>query len=264
MNLAQHIDAVNQKNEKALSVFLTAGFPFKNTFTDTALSVLDSGADLLELGIPFSDPLADGPVIQHSSQVALENKINIRSVLEYTSKIKSKTSKPIVLMGYANPVLNYGRERFFSDALDAGADGIIIPDVPVNEYEDFYGCNTGGLDTVMLTTPYSSVERIEKADELSRGFIYCVSVYGTTGERTSFSKEAIDALKKTRRIVRKNKMLIGFGISSPESIRSIAPFSDGVIVGSAIIKKLFEFRGGRDLSVVTDYVRSLKEACLGC
>ncbi|MGE5353169.1 MAG: tryptophan synthase subunit alpha [Acidobacteriota bacterium] len=262
MTLSEHIDAVNKRNEKALSVFLTAGFPFKNNFTDTALSVLDAGADLLEVGIPFSDPLADGPVIQHSSQIALENKVNIKSVLEYTSEIKSKTSKPVVLMGYANPVLNYGTEKFFLDASNAGADGVIIPDVPLDEYDDFYEANNGLLDTVMLTTPYSSLERIKKADELSRGFIYCVSVYGTTGERVSFSEETLQALKETRKVIKKNKMLIGFGISSPESIRSIAPFSDGVIVGSAIIKKLFEVSMGGSFSEVTDYVKSLKEACL--
>ncbi|MCU7496159.1 MAG: tryptophan synthase subunit alpha [Ignavibacteria bacterium] len=262
MNLSQYIDDVNKKEEKALSVFLTAGFPFKDIFADTALSVLDSGADLLELGIPFSDPLADGPVIQHSSQVALENKVNIKSVLEYTSKIKSKTSKPVVLMGYANPVLNYGREKFFSDAADAGADGVIIPDVPIDEYDEFYESNRGLLDTVMLTTPFSSAERIRKADELSRGFVYCVSIYGTTGQRTSFSKETLQAIEETRKMIKKNKMMIGFGISSPESIRSIAPFCDGVIVGSAIIKKLFELDKGKGLSEIADYVKDLKEACM--
>ncbi|HEX2868204.1 MAG TPA: tryptophan synthase subunit alpha [Ignavibacteriales bacterium] len=263
MRLNEYIDNVNKKNEKALSVFLTAGFPDKKNFTDIALSVLEAGADLLELGIPFSDPLADGPVIQHSSQIALENKINIKSVLEFTSEIKSRSQKPVVLMGYANPVLNYGRKNFFTDALNAGADGIIIPDVPIDEYDAFYEEGIQGLDTIMLTTPYSTEERIKKADELSRGFIYCVSVYGTTGERTNFSKETLEALGKTRKIVKNNKMLIGFGISSAESIRSISPYSDGVIVGSAIIKKLFEFLKGGNLSIVTDYVRSLKDACLG-
>lgn len=263
MQLDQYIDNVNKKNEKALSVFLTAGFPDKKNFTDIALSVLEAGADLLELGIPFSDPLADGPVIQHSSQIALENKINIKSVLDYTSEIKSRCQKPVVLMGYANPVLNYGRENFFTDALNAGVDGVIIPDVPIDEYDAFYEESNQEIDTIMLTTPYSTEERIKKADELSSGFIYCVSVYGTTGERTNFSSETLEALRKTRKIVKKNKMLIGFGISSAESIRSISPYSDGVIVGSAIIKKLFEFSRGGGLSAVTDYIRSLKDACIG-
>lgn len=263
MQLDEYINSVNKKNEKALSVFLTAGFPDKKYFTDIASSVLDAGADLLELGIPFSDPLADGPVIQHSSQIALENKINIKSVLEYTSEIKRRSQKPVVLMGYANPVLSYGRKNFFTDALNAGVDGMIIPDVPIDEYDAFYEESSHKPDTIMLTTPYSTEERIKKADQLSNGFIYCVSVYGTTGERTSFSKETLEALERTRKVVKKNKMLIGFGISSAASIRSISPYSDGVIVGSAIIKKLFEFHKGKDLSLVTDYVSSLKEACKG-
>ncbi|MDP4172587.1 MAG: tryptophan synthase subunit alpha [Bacteroidota bacterium] len=262
MRLCDHISEINKKDEKALSVFLTAGFPEAKNFSDLAISILDSGADLLELGIPFSDPLADGPVIQNSSLIALENKVNIKKVFEYTSAIKQKADKPIVLMGYANPIVHYGVENFFSDALNAGANGVIIPDVPIDEYDSFYGCGSKGLDTIMLTTPYSTEERIQKADELSSGFIYCVSVYGTTGERVNFSEETIEVLSKTKSIIKKNKMLIGFGISSAESIKSIAPVCDGVIVGSAVIKRLFEYREDKNLSKVTSYISSLKEACI--
>lgn len=261
MRLAEHIDLINKRNEKALSVFLTAGFPERSGFSDIACSILDSGADLLELGIPFSDPLADGPIIQYSSQAAIENKVNIKTVFQYSSEIKFKANKPVILMGYANPILNYGTKNFFNDAVNSGADGVIIPDVPLDEYESFFSCKNSDLDSIILTTPFSTEKRIKRADGLSSGFIYCVSVNGTTGERTGFSPETIEALSKTRSIITKNKMLIGFGISSAESIRSISPVCDGVIVGSAIIKRLIEYRNKNSFSPLYKYITELKEAC---
>ncbi len=257
--LKEYIQSINNKNEKALSIFLTAGFPDKQNFVDLACKVFEAGADILELGIPFSDPLADGPVIQHSSHLAIQNGINIKDVLVYAKAIKSKKNKPIVLMGYANPILNFGKTNFFRDASAAGVDGLIIQDVPIEEYDSFFQ-DQKDLDIILLTTPTSSEERIRKIDETSKGFVYCVSVTGTTGIRKDFSEETLNSLKATHSIV-KNKMLVGFGISTPENIKQISPYCDGVIVGSAVIKKLMNDNYKKDVEETLKLVKKLKEAC---
>ncbi|HUX60181.1 MAG TPA: tryptophan synthase subunit alpha, partial [Ignavibacteriaceae bacterium] len=154
--IEDYISNKRKSNEKVLSVFLTAGFPNKNTFVDLALKVLDSGADLIEIGFPFSDPLADGAVIQHSSQIAIENGINLKETLNFVREIRKGTDKPIILMGYANPVLSYGINEFANDAKSAGVNGVIIPDVPIEEYDNFFNGNFEGLDTILLITPTTS------------------------------------------------------------------------------------------------------------
>jgi tryptophan synthase alpha chain len=161
-------------------------------------------------------------------------------------------------MGYANPILHYGKSDFFRDAKDAGADGLIIPDVPVEEYDSFFE-DQKELDVILLTTPTSTEERIRKIDEKSKGFVYCVSVTGTTGIRKEFSKETLESLKTTHSIV-KNKMLVGFGISSPENIRQVSPFCDGVIVGSAVIKKLMNSDYKKDVEKTFNLIKNLKQA----
>lgn len=175
MKISEYIDSVN-KARKVLSIFLTAGFPNKEKFVDTALSVLDSGADMLEIGIPFSDPLADGHVIQESSYDALKQGVKMKDVFSYTEAIVKKTDKPIVLMGYANPIMKYGKNNFAQDAINCGAKGLIVPDVPINEYDDFFNESYNDLEIVLLTTPTSDEERIKLIDKKSRGFVYCVSI----------------------------------------------------------------------------------------
>lgn len=256
--IADYINNVNKKNQKALSIYLTSGYPDRKNFTELAVKVLDAGADLIELGIPFSDPLADGPVIQKSSYQAIQNGVNTNVVLNYVKEIRSASDKPIILMGYANPINTYGIRKFFDDAKEAGADGLIVPDIPVEEYESFYYDTVNGLDKILLTTPTSPDERIKKIDKLSSGFVYCVSVTGTTGVRKSFPEEVLSSLKRTYSLIKKNKMLVGFGISSPENIKQISPYCDGVIVGSAVIKKLAEANG---LQEVEELISSLKKAC---
>lgn len=238
--IREYIDSVNARGEKVLSVFLTAGFPVKEEFVELALSILDAGADMLEIGIPFSDPLADGPVIQLSSQSALNNGVTITDVIRYAAAIRAKTDKPLILMGYGNPVLNYGREKFFMDAASAGVNGLIIPDVPLEEYDDFFAGKPDELEAIMLTTPQSGDARIREIDSLSRGFVYCVSVSGTTGARSGFSAGELSSLEHTRAKIVGNKMLVGFGISGPETAKQVLPFCDGIIVGSAVIKRLLD------------------------
>lgn len=233
-----YIDLVNGRGGKVLSVFLTAGFPAKDNFVSLALDVLKAGADMLEIGIPFSDPLADGPVIQLSSQTAINNGVTAADVLRYAAAIREKTDKPLILMGYGNPVLNYGRERFFYAAAAAGVNGLIIPDVPLEEYNDFFAGKPESLDAIMLTTPQSGDDRISQIDSLSEGFVYCVSASGTTGARSGFSDSELSTLQHTRHKITRNKMLVGFGISGPVTAKQVLPYCDGIIVGSAVIKAL--------------------------
>lgn len=253
--IREYIDSVNRRGEKVLSVFLTAGFPVKDDFVELALRILDAGADMLEIGIPFSDPLADGPVIQLSSQTAINKGVTTAGVLRIASEIRAKTDKPLILMGYGNPVLNYGREQFFIDALAAGVNGLIIPDVPLEEYDDFFTGKPDDLEAIMLTTPQSGDARIREIDSVSKGFVYCVSVSGTTGARSGFSESELSSLEHTRQKIVGNKMLVGFGISGPETAKQVLPYCDGIIVGSAVIKRLLD----GDVDGAVGLVARLKE-----
>lgn len=237
-NISEYIQSLNENGKKALSIFLTAGFPTKKDFIETAKKILESGADMLEIGIPFSDPLADGPIIQASSQIALQNKVALEDVFEMCDELKNYTNKPLILMGYANPILKYGSKKFCDDAINTGVSGLIIPDVPFEEYNSFFTDEFSQLQNILLTTPTSSNERIKKIDELSEGFVYCVSVTGTTGTRNNFDEQTYKNLERTYSQITKNKMMIGFGISNAENIKSFSPYCDGVIVGSAVIKLL--------------------------
>jgi len=257
--IKEYIENVNLSDRKALSVYLTSGFPNKNNFVSLALKTFEAGADMIEIGIPFSDPLADGPVIQSSSKSALNNGMNLKQTLDYVAEIKNKISKPIILMGYANPVLKYGLKNFVSDSINTGVDGIIIPDVPIEEYDTFFTGDMKSLDTILLTTPTSSIDRIKAIDSKSKGFVYCVSVIGTTGMRKQFDQDVLNNLKRTYSNVKKNKMMIGFGISDGRSIKTFSPYCDGLIVGSAVIKKLFN-----DDSAFSQTIRLVKELSNAC
>jgi len=257
-NISEYIQSINNSERKVLSVFLTAGFPSKEKFLNYAETILNNGADMLEIGIPFSDPLADGSVIQASSQIALEQGINLNDVFELCDKLKTRTDKPIILMGYANPILKYGTNKFCANAINSGVSGLIIPDVPLEEYDSFYTTEFSSLQKIMLTTPTSSNERIKKIDELSEGFVYCVSVTGTTGTRNNFDETTFINLERTYSLIKKNKMLIGFGISNAESVKSFIPYCDGVIVGSAVIKLILE---KKEMSELNSLISNLSEAC---
>ena len=256
--IKEYIKKVNARNEKVLSIFLTAGFPHKNDFVLLAEKVLQAGADMLEIGIPFSDPLADGPIIQFSSQAALESGITIQDAFQYVEEIRKNTDKPLIAMTYANIVSNYGIEKFVTDASASGLNGVIIPDLSLDEYDKFITFQKEDFDIVLLATPTSSDERIVALDEKSEGFVYYVSVTGTTGTRNGFSVEDISAMQKTQKLITRNKMLAGFGISTPENILQIKDFCDGVIVGSAVIKKLINHESYDSIAA---FISVLKSAC---
>ncbi len=256
--ISDYISNKNEKGEKVLSIFLTSGFPNKNSFSDLAMDVLNSGADMLEIGFPFSDPLADGPTIQYSSQKALENGINIKTTFDYVNDIRKLSDKPVILMGYANPILAYGIQRFAEEAKSAGVNGIIIPDIPLDEYDNFFDGAFDGLEKILLTTPTTTEDRIKKIDELSEGFVYYVSMTGTTGKHINNSDEIMNPLKKTYSLIKKNKMLIGFGISNPEDVKNLTAYCEGVIVGSAVIKSLMHQNKESALSLIKNLKASLK------
>ena len=256
--ISDYISHKNEKGEKVLSIFLTSGFPDKNSFSDLAVDVLNSGADMLEIGFPFSDPLADGPTIQYSSQKALENGINIKTTFNYVKDIRNLSDKPVILMGYANPILAYGIQRFAEEAKSAGVNGIIIPDIPLDEYDNFFDGAFDGLEKILLTTPTTTEDRIKKIDERSEGFVYYVSMTGTTGKHISNNEEIMNPLKRTYSLMKKNKMLIGFGISSPEDVKNLTAYCEGVIVGSAVIKSLMHQNKVSALSLIKNLKASLK------
>lgn len=256
--IKNRIIEINNDGRKALSIFLTSGFPTMEDFVDNTNKIIDAGADIIELGMPFSDPLADGGVIQQSSQIALQNGITQKQTFQFAEELKKRNGNtPLILMGYANTLMQYGKKQFEQDAINAGVDGLIIPDVPLEEFDSFFSPFSNSLDKILLTTPTSGKERIMTLDNKSKGFLYCVSVSGTTGVRDRFDDSIISNLESTYKIVGSNKMLIGFGISKPENIKQLSPFADGFIIGSAVIKSLKN--DGIDATV--DLVKSLSMAC---
>ncbi|GJQ63671.1 MAG: tryptophan synthase alpha chain [Melioribacteraceae bacterium] len=252
--LKKLIKRTNDDNRKVLSVFVTAGFPTLESTISVCSAIYDAGADIIELGIPFSDPLADGPVIQTASQTALENGVTMEYIFKTSQSLKKNyPEKGLVLMGYSNPVMKYGLEKFLIQCKNSGVNGVILPDIPVEEFSDFYNGMIPEIDKILLTTPVSSEERIKTIDEIGSGFVYCVSILGTTGTRDDFEEDTLKNLERTRRIIKNNHMLIGFGISNAKSVQKFTPYCDGIIVGSAVIKAIAD-----DYSNKTEWDRTIE------
>ena len=251
------------KGEKALIPFITAGDPDLATTKALALEMADKGADLLELGIPFSDPLADGPTIQAASNRAVQGGIHLKEVLELAGEIRRETEIPLILMGYYNPILQYGLERTAREAADQGVDGFIIPDLPPEEAGPWrVAAAKAGVATIFLAAPTSGAERIKHMARLTRGFLYYVSVTGITGARTELPSDLVAALKEVRSLV-KCPLAVGFGISTPEQVRWLAPYVDGIVVGSAIVQRVAKLKGQELIKEVVEFVASLKTPLRG-
>jgi tryptophan synthase alpha chain len=228
-----------RKNRKVLNIYCTAGYPQPDSTLRVIQSLQENGADLVELGMPYSDPLADGPVIQHSSTIALANGMTIKRLFEQLKGLRQQTDIPVILMGYMNPVLQYGFEKFCADAAAVGVDGLILPDLPEYEYETEYGAviKKHGLDFIFLVTPETSEERVRKLDKLSSGFLYAVSSSSTTGSDKNMTD--IDAyLKRLAAMNLSNPVLVGFGIRDRESFEAACCHANGAIIGSAFVKAL--------------------------
>jgi tryptophan synthase alpha chain len=226
--------------KQILSVFYTAGYPGLNDTVQIALALNRAGADIIEIGIPFSDPVADGPTIQASNKVALDNGMNLRLLLEQVKEIRKASEVPIILMGYLNPVMQYGIEKFAADAAAAGVDGLILPDMPMDEYEEQYKdvFEQHGLCNTFLISPTTGEKRIRRIDSLTNGFIYAVSASSTTGAKGSFEEEQVSYFERLKGMKLKNPFLIGFGISNHETFLTACTFGAGAIVGSAFITLL--------------------------
>lgn len=229
-----------EKKERILSVYFTAGYPNLEDTVPVVQELVKNGVDLIEIGMPFSDPVADGPVIQHSSLVALQNGMSIRKLFDQLKDIRQSVDIPLILMGYINPVLQYGVGAFCLKCKEIGIDGLIIPDLPLDVYNEEFKAifEENELHNIFLITPQTSNERLGIIDQLSSGFIYMVSSNSTTGAKTSVSDFQKQYFERVNSMSLQNPRLIGFGISNAETFENACQYAHGAIIGSAFVKVL--------------------------
>ncbi len=247
-----------QKNNHVLSVYYTAGYPQLDDTVRIAAYLEQAGADIIEIGMPYSDPLADGPTIQQSGGQALKNGMTVGKLFEQLQGIRELVSLPIILMGYFNPALQYGIERFCEQCQQVGVDALIIPDLPMQEYLDEYKAlfESYGLYNIFLVSPQTSEKRIRLIDEHSHGFIYVVSSASITGAKSGITGDQVAYFKRIQALQLRHPTLIGFGISNHETFETASQHAHGAIIGSAFIKVLAE---SQDLKLdVTDFVQMVR------
>jgi tryptophan synthase alpha chain len=251
---------LRSRGEKALVTFITAGDPNLQVTEELIGTLAEAGADIIELGVPFSDPMADGPTIQRSSERALQSGTTLSAILDSVRKVRLTSQIPILLMGYYNPVLSYGGERFAIDAAAAGVDGLLLVDLPPEESGELRGFLTeAGIDLISLLTPTSDDGRIDLAARQGSGFLYYVSVTGVTGARREVSADVAGAVARIRERT-DLPIAVGFGISTPRQAGQMATVADGVVVGSAVVNLFQEYQGEELSQKVSALVRSLKDA----
>jgi tryptophan synthase alpha chain len=248
----------NQKEDKLLSIYFTAGYPSIDSTIDIAERLERAGADFLEIGFPYSDPVADGPAIQHSSEQALKNGMTLGVLFEQLKTLRERVSIPVFLMGYFNPVLQYGVENFCRDCHEAGIQGAIIPDLPMYEYEELYQeiFRKYQISNVFLVTPQTSEERIRKIDGLSDSFIYLLSSNATTGKQLAVDNQAEHYFQRLKDMQLRNPLVIGFGIADHQTFRKATHYAKGAIIGSAFVKILGEENYQNKIDT---FIRSIKE-----
>ncbi|OEK01540.1 tryptophan synthase subunit alpha [Roseivirga sp. 4D4] len=248
----------NRKSERVLNVYFTAGYPTLNDTVSIMQSLEASGADLIEIGIPFSDPIADGPTIQESNGIALDNGMTLKLLLEQLEGVREKVNIPIILMGYINPIVQYGIEAFCQKCEEVGVDGLILPDLPMFEYLEVYKplFEKHGLLNIFLITPQTSESRIREIDENSNGFIYMVSSASTTGAKTGISQDQEAYFSRIKEMNLKNPTLIGFGISNKETFDKACENANGAIIGSAFIKAISQ--EGEVANNINEFIQSVK------
>jgi tryptophan synthase alpha chain len=259
--IGQAFARVQGVHERALIPYVTAGDPDLETTKTLVRQMVRCGGDIIEIGVPFSDPLADGPIVQRASQRALQGGITLRKILGMVSELRADVDVPLVLMTYYNPVFRYGGAAFVADAVAAGVDGIIVPDLPPEEAQSLIDLTADtALEMIFLAAPTSTVSRLQLISEASRGFIYYVSRLGTTGVRDQLADDLRPMLRQLRAVTAK-PIAVGFGVSTPEHVRLVAELADGVVVASAILK-LLEDCADRDdrLERAGDFVAALKAA----
>ena len=234
--IQQTFERCKAEHRTALMPYLTIGYPNLETSEQVLKAMVDAGADLIEVGTPFSDPLADGPTVQHTSQVSLEQGTTLRDCIAAVKRAREAGVEiPLMLMGYFNPIVKYGVEQFVSDCAEAGVDGFIVPDMPIEESERLREFTSKkGLDLIFMVAPTTTDERLRLVGERGSGFVYCVAVTGVTGARQSMSASLQPYMERVRSFV-DLPLGVGFGISSPENVTEVGKLSDGAIVGSALI-----------------------------
>ena len=256
--IADRFKTLRERGETALVTFVTAGDPDLATTEEVVLELERSGADLIELGVPFSDPMADGPTIQLSSERALAAGTTLPAILELVARLRARTQVPIVLMGYFNPIFIYGAERFAADAASAGVDGLLVVDLPPEEAAELKGAaDARGLDLIFLLTPTSDPSRVEAVSRLGSGFIYYVSVTGVTGARSAVADTLAARVSEVRAGL-DLPLVVGFGISDPSQAAQVARVADGVVVGSALVKYFEKYQGAELLRELGGCVAALK------
>lgn len=252
-------EQLRSNNKTALMPYLMAGYPDIETSLELLIAVAEAGADLIEFGIPYSDPLADGPTIQAAAEHALGNNINTDIVFELVKRAREKVQTPIVLMTYYNTIYRYGLERFAKNAAEAGANGVISPDLPPEEAGPWKEATAEhNLATVMLAAPTSNNERLKLVAEASQGFVYCVSLTGVTGARTQLPSNLTDFINRVRSVTDK-PLAVGFGIARPEQAEQVAGVADGVIIGSALVS-LIGKSGASCVESAKAYIAEIKGA----
>ncbi len=259
--ISSRFEQINKEGRMALLPFLMAGDPDLRTTAQILLRLQDEGADLIELGIPYSDPLADGPVIQAAAARALKSGTTTLKVLEMLSSLRDEISIPIILFTYSNPLLSFGMQSFCDAAAQAGVAGIVVPDLPLEEAESFSPlASKRGLDLILLVAPTTPKERMVRISETSKGFTYLVSVTGVTGERSALEDRVqilVQQLKESSAI----PVAVGFGISGPDQVTKVRGWgADGAIVGSALVKRVFEASPGCAVDEAGYFCKSLREA----
>ncbi|MDN3596578.1 tryptophan synthase subunit alpha [Zunongwangia endophytica] len=237
------MNRINQKmkeDKKLLSIYFTSGYPEINDTVEIIKNLEKNGIDFIEIGLPFSDPLADGPTIQESSTIALKSGMTTNKLFEQLKNIRSEVSIPLVIMGYFNPILQFGVEKFCAKCEEVGIDGLIIPDLPVDVYNDEYKAifDKHGLKNIFLITPQTSEERIRFIDEVSNGFIYMVSTASVTGGTKGFGEDTKAYFKRIADMNLKNPQIVGFGISDEDTFNQATKYAKGAIIGSAFIKHI--------------------------
>lgn len=256
--IADKFAALKRNREKALITFITAGDPDLTATGELILEMEKSGADIIELGVPFSDPMADGPTIQKSSERALAAGTTLPGILATVKAVRRESQVPIILMGYFNPIYRYGIRQFVADAADAGVDGVLLVDLPPEEAAEFKtAADAQGVEVIFLLTPTSDDKRIDKVARLGSGFVYYVSVTGVTGARADVAESVPAAVSKIQRRV-KLPVAVGFGIADPAQAAKVAAVADGVVVGSALVKLFEEFRGAELRARLGRFVAELK------
>lgn len=243
----------------ALMPFHTAGYPTLESSKAIIRALIDAGADMIEVGIPFSDPIADGPSVQGTGQIALENGTRLKDCIELVRQLRAEgVTAPLLLMGYYNPVLKYGIERYAADCAAAGVDGFIVPDLPIEESDALRAaCAAHGRDLIFMVAPTSTGDRLRAAADHGSGFLYCVSVTGVTGARDAMSQTLGDYIARVRGVT-SLPLAIGFGISKPEHVRQVGEIAEGAIVGAALINALMAVADDEKPAKAAGFVRFLR------